>query len=526
MYLKDFGNKVNKMVVYDYYYTLIENFEDYDDVTKARMINELHNFFSEDIYRLINLLDLELVEIIRENLNVNDLSFSSKGNFYYLPILFEMKENKYYIFEECRGLVEKIKNIEIDLGKQEEINKCVLIIEALLKGYFYIEESNLVDITKKYCKFSKHEILEILQNNSSFKVKNGSQILNHNNTSKRYYYNIEDMNRAIDNNEEDMIIQNILSFQGKYKIFSKEELEKTISRGKKNNIIFDISSSISREILYAVKKGLHPDTILKYIADGVMRVYTCNRPSYTEIYNYICTLPIWTCKGNSFFDITKTREVKEIYPFKKCDIVMDYFKDIGVVCNAKDDIYIVKFYDEIKKISVYNDKLTDIRLTEKEIFKNNIGKLPDKDAKCFYNVYYDLFMYINKKKKLVNDNEFKTKFYDATDPNIIYPFFEYMEKNPNIINEYLLDKENYFTKEELLILNAIQRRKNGIFEYKGFVGEKILLEHLESGDLIEFCGINNTSKYICRNIKEGTKVFLNYVPYKNVYVIEFLIASF
>ena len=524
MYLKDFGNRVNKMVVYDYYYTLIENFEDYDDVTKAKMINELHDFFSEDINRLINLLDLELVKIIKEKIDVNDLSFSIKGKFYYLPILFEMKENKYYIFEEFRDLVEKIKNIEINFAKQEEINNCVSIIETLLKSYFYIEESDLIDIIKKYCKFSKQEILEILQDNTSFKFKNGSQILNYNNTSKRYYYNREDMDRAEDNNEEDMIIQNILSFQGKYKIFSKEELE--IASRNRNNTSINISSSISREVVYAVKKGLHPDTILKYIADGVMRVYTYNRPSYTEIYNYICTLPIWTCKGNNFFDITKTKEVKEIYPFKKGDIVMDYFKDVGIVCDTKNDIYTVKFYEEIRDISVYNDKLTDIMLTEKEVLKNNIGKLPDKDAKCFYDVYYGLFMYINKNKKLVNDNNFKNKFYDVTDPNVIYPFFEYMEKNPNIINEYLLEKENYFTNEELLVLNSIQRRKNGLFKYRKTVGEKILLEHLESGSLVEFCGINNTSKYICRNIKEGTKVFLNYVPYKNVYVIEFLIASF
>jgi|GEM_PF-4754558 len=472
MYLKDFGNRVNKMVVYDYYYTLIKNFEDYDDVTKARMINELHDFFSEDIYRLINLLDLELVKIIKENLDYKDLSFCDKGNFYYLPILFEIKENKYYIFEECRDLVEKIRSIEIDFVKQEEINNCVSIIETLLKSYFYIEESDLIDIIKKYCKFSKQEILEILQNNTSFKVKNGSQTLKYNNTSKKYYFNREDMDRAMDNNEEDMIIQNILSFQEQYKIFSKEELEIASSRRRRNNTAFDISSFMSREIVYAVKKGLHPDTILKYIADGVMRVYTYNRPSYTEIYNYICTLPIWTCKGYNFFDITKTKEVKEIYPFKKGNIVMDYFKDIGIVCDAKNDDYIVKFYDEIKNISVYNDKLTDIMLTKKEVLKNNSGKLPDIDAKCFYDVYYDLFIYINKKKKLVNDNNFKNKFYDVTDPTVIYPFFEYMEKSPNIINEYLLDKENYFTNEELLVLNSIQRRKNGIFKYRKTVGEK------------------------------------------------------
>ena len=40
----------------------------------------------------------------------------------------ELKENKYYIFEEFRDLVQKIKNIKINLGKQEEVNKCVLII--------------------------------------------------------------------------------------------------------------------------------------------------------------------------------------------------------------------------------------------------------------------------------------------------------------------------------------------------------------------------------------------------------------
>ena len=137
MYLKDFGNRVNKMVVYDYYYTLIESFEDYDDVTKTKMINELHDFFSEDINRLINLLDLELVKILKEKIDVNDLSLSVKGKFYYLPILFEMKEDKYYIFEECRDLVEKIRSIEIDFAKQEEINNCVSIIETLLKSYFY-----------------------------------------------------------------------------------------------------------------------------------------------------------------------------------------------------------------------------------------------------------------------------------------------------------------------------------------------------------------------------------------------------
>jgi len=517
MKVNDFGSRVSKETIYEQYECSVAKPKEYEKITKRKMLQEINDYYKNNVEEFIELLDVKTLKLIQNNLNEEDFSIPVSSNEIFRLHFYNMYgTGKNYIFEELRETIEKVRETTIDFNLKEKIDGAVGLIEELTRIYFYIEKNRLIDLAIKYIRMKKEKIKQIIENNGKLKkvimpVENKTGVV--------YFVNLDIAEELIELDLQHQTIELIEQYEGKYKVFSKKELLKKID--EKSEFDFSKIDIIlkSPHIYFPVACGINPISILKNKELGVVYM----PPAFTdeEIFNCLAAIPIFILGGHNYFEFTNTKPVTEVYLYKPGEIVYWKNKGIGYILEAKNKQYVIKINEEEHKV-FHKGFVTEVFASFEQINLKNKPVLPKETARLFYDTYFDFMTYINYKRICeISPKEMNEIVYDVADPIKFALIMQVYENERSLLNSFILESKKNFTEEELLVLKAIEYRRHGKLKIVEKSKEGVIVHDCNLGITFPLVGINVPSNEILKNVKTGSIVEGYYVIYKGISVIEF-----
>lgn len=298
MKLKDILTKESKDQTYDYYTKIVENYKDYEKVSRSKMYAEIIDTFKNHTEIILDMCSIEELDILKKILN-DEKVFDNHGYLEYLLVknlesnyLIIKNNNEYHIPEDIVNYIKMALNI-FDSNSYKDVTECLILGLIRINNCLEIKEFssiladyNLYIMPKDICKYITNNYI----------LKDKLKIVKY--SKKEYIVSLEnyyyiDVINLINNNykRKKYSLESVISI-GKYKINLFDEgilkllnfLECHLEPKYIDMIIGDL-------VIYA-GFNLNDDKALKNISDNITELYEALK----EAVDYF---PIWIYKGNT-----------------------------------------------------------------------------------------------------------------------------------------------------------------------------------------------------------------------------------
>ena len=419
-------NRYRKEFVFDIYTRVIEDFKDYEKITKKQMIKKIYEVYANpknilDIctYRELKYLKLYLEknkEYLNEKYDWERRTLSSK-------FLIDIKialYNDIEIYEEAYESIKKALEIVNwqEVKRKTELNE-TLVSFCKIQGTFL--EEPIIEIFSKLLQTDPNTIRDHIDNNRVFKFY----------VCKEQEY-IESINRYMD----------ILIFNDYY------ELQDALAdkRAKQGVGQFPRLEKEDYKSLFYNPFNLNNKKIKKFY-DALNKLPFFSSSAYKPIQEYALLNIDRKGLKKGIESVTALKDIDLTDFFELMDEAMDEMNSgalNGITPNE------LKEFNKIKKVSEINKNQRFVRQIN--------ARLNPKDVKLFYKLYFALLDYTNKKYKVCP--EYDIKKYQGIDHNKTYQICQKLWENINhIIDDFCKENPYRFNKDER---NLIKEFKNGI----------------------------------------------------------------
>ena len=419
-------NRYRKEFVFDIYTRVIEDFKDYEKITKKQMIKKIYEVYANpknilDIctYRELKYLKLYLEknkEYLNEKYDWERRTLSSK-------FLIDIKialYNDIEIYEEAYESIKKALEIVNwqEVKRKTELNE-TLVSFCKIQGTFL--EEPIIEIFSKLLQTDPNTIRDHIDNNRVFKFY----------VCKEQEY-IESINRYMD----------ILIFNDYY------ELQDALAdkRAKQGVGQFPRLEKEDYKSLFYNPFNLNNKKIKKFY-DALNKLPFFSSSAYKPIQEYALLNIDRKGLKKGIESVPALKDIDLTDFFELMDEAMDEMNSgalNGITPNE------LKEFNKIKKVSEINKNQRFVRQIN--------ARLNPKDVKLFYKLYFALLDYTNKKYKVCP--EYDIKKYQGIDHNKTYQICQKLWENINhIIDDFCKENPYRFNKDER---NLIKEFKNGI----------------------------------------------------------------
>lgn len=442
MKMYDEINGFRKEYVYEQYTRIVEDFKDYEKITKVKMLDAIYKVYDnpDNIVDICTTRELKYLKMVLDNKYTLDDLLKNPGKY-------DIK----YLSEKYNWERETLRHkflLDYDYYKESHIpEEIVDKVKIALKKVNWSEKKKIDDLNEllvSYCKMQGSALLNtVCQFASAITAINPEIIWNHMLNNKLFNYYVLVVTRNIESLGENVPITIHQDF---YEI--EEELEE---QRKKQGLAGDkkIDLRIFKTLFYndfdinnpKIKKFLDELEQLPFFwhsAIKLVREYSMLNIERDSLKKAIKSVP-----ALEYVDLTSF--------FKTLDEAMDEMPSgalNGYTSNEAKEIKTKQVNNEINKAKRY--------------VKQQNACIPRKDAKLFYKIYFALLEFTNKKYKINND----VKIYNH---NGINPFEikdivdKYWENKDAITLEFCLSNPYKFNKEELNITSDFKKGIRSMF---------------------------------------------------------------
>lgn len=163
MKLKQEFIKLDKPFVYDQYIRIIYDYKDYDDITRAKMLDEVIKYYNEDYRSMLEICTMKelhfLKKFINKDLTIEDIQ-KYKWEIQELNNKYIFSNVTYEVFEEVKDIVIKaLNNISVqELNKRDEV---IIPLVAFVKSYVDTTDMVLMSFGELYYDAEKEKIKQL-----------------------------------------------------------------------------------------------------------------------------------------------------------------------------------------------------------------------------------------------------------------------------------------------------------------------------------------------------------------------------
>ncbi len=497
MKMYDKINGYRKEYVYEQYTRIVNDFKDYDRISKVKMLDAIYKVYDkeENIIDICTTRELKYLKMVLENkLTLEDLLKN--------PGKLEIKylDDKYNW--ERQTLCQKFL-LEYDYYKESHIpEEMIDKVKSALKKVNWTEKKKIDELNEllvSYCKIQGSVLLiTVCQIASRVTNIEPKVIWNHmlNNKLFRYYVFIESKNIAGLGEDIPVAI-----YQDYYEI--DEELEE---QRKKQGIAgsckidlkkyktlfyndFDIHNPKIKKFLNELKKlPFFWNSAIKIIKEYAM--LNINRDSLKKSIKSVPAL--------EYVDLTKF--------FKVLDDAMDEMPSGALNGFTPNEVKKIKMREINRKIN-----------QDKKYVRQQNACLSKKEAKLFYKIYFGLLEFTNKKYKI--NPHIKIYHHNGINPYEIKNIVDkYWENKEVITEEFCLTNPYKFNKEELMIAKEFEKGIRSIFIISKYEVEYTAF--MEKDRIYMVKGLNDNIDNIISYKELPYVVITSVIPFKKVLVYD------
>lgn len=475
-------NTLKKEFVYDCYVRIIEDFKDYEKVTKKEMLKKIFNFY-KDYKNILDICTTKELKFLQKVLKGNYTSDYDKDkwerNTLYCKFLIDYDNNTVIVSEEIKEqILEALKNVDWNITKEKDR------INEFLVSYVYIEgfvlTYNLIQLGSAILNLSVEEVENHILTNSVFRY---------------YVYNFD---KYFKEHDEEVVVS---VYQDYYTYI--DEIEE---RRKQFQIMPNKNINIEefKEIFYNDFNLKNPK--IKKFFKELEELPFFSRSALPIIKRSVLLNDDREELKNAFKKVPSLQNVNLVNFFKLLDDALDEMPS-AVLNGLSLNQYKKQIQEQVEKEL----------LNEKKYIKQHNACLNPKDAKLFYKIYFGLLEFTNKKYKINPGYKIYKKL--GIDPNQIAMIVEkFWEEKDILITEFCETNPYKFKTLELEITEDFKKGIRDIF---------FVMEFQE-----EYTAVMNTSKvYMIKGINANIDEIINYkvlphiirttiLPFKNYLIYD------
>lgn len=435
MNIKEFLTEKDKEMVFELYTRIIEDFKDYEKISKKKMIEEIIKEFSKDdvIEDLCSLKELEFLELLSSG-KYEKLKNEEKDKIidkYDFQIFSLIQKNLIYFddtFHIYSDIKDYVKNTLKTYDKKvcENSDNLNAFLIGMVKTYGNILEDVLVNLASDLYHLDKNVILTFMEYNKNFN------------------FNVYKYSENIPSLKED---KTVLIYQDYYEL--KDELdERRKEFDSVGMVAFDPLNYIS---LYDNYFNINNKKIKKFVDE-----FNKNDLLNPLLIASIDLHRLMNLDRENFEELLKS-ELLEVYNSDKVNYLIKLMNE--AMDEMPSGVLNGSTLNEYKKHQ--KDKVNQ----EVEKLKENLvqvdAKLSEDDTELFYKLYFGLLDYVNKKNNIKpNFKIYKAK---KLNPRDVYQVVDTLWKQRNIIDEFVKVNPYKFNDEELEIVKGFKNAKRDIF---------------------------------------------------------------
>lgn len=470
-----------KEFVHEQYSRIVENFKDYDKVTKKKMIEEIYKVYS-DYNNIIDICTTRELKYLKKLLNKK----TDKNELMDKKYEWERKalDKKFLIEDDIRdcfipdeiiaNVKDAIKNVDWNVAKKkDELN------EALVG----------------YCKIQASAVLMSVCSVVSFIIGEDEETLwNHMLNNKLFNYYVMVYSRNFDNLGKGIPIA---LYQDYYSIEDELDHQRSL-QGISRPCTPDVNTL--RTFFYndfdihnkKVKKMLEENDKLPYFSSLALRPI-----------REFAVLNI---------DRTSLKESIQSVPVLKNHDLTEFFKILDEAMDEMPSGALNGFSpNEAKKIQVEDEKIK--YESEKKYIKQQNACLSKSDTKLFYKIYFALLEFTNNKFKIRKNFKIykKVNLNPADLTDIIDKLWDNKEL---IVKEFCKTNPYKFNEEELKITNEFKNGIRDMFVIAAFEEEHTAFIGLDRAYMVK--GLHSNIDEVISPEKLPTPVITTIIPFKNI----------
>ena len=490
-------NGFRKEYVYEQYTRIVEDFKDYDKITKVKMLDAIYKIYDnpDNIVDICTTRELKYLKMVLDNkFTLDDLLIN--------PGKFEIK----YLDDKYNWERETLKHkflLDYDYYKESHIPEEIIDkVRQALKRVNWNEKKKIDDLNEllvSYCKMQGSALLNTVCQFASGLTEIDSEVIwNHMLNNKLFNYYVIIVTKNIYGIGENIPLA---IFKDYYEI--EDELEK---QRKKQGLAGDkkIDLRIFKTLFYndfdinnpKIKKFLDELEHLPffwYSAIKIIREYAMLNIDRKSLKEAIKNVP-----ALKYVDLTKF--------FKTMDEAMDEMPSGALNGYTPKEARIIK----TKQVNIQINKA-------KRYIKQQNACLSKKDAKLFYKIYFGLLEFTNKKYKI--NSYIKIYNHNGINPFEIKDIVDKYWENKDVITlEFCLANPYKFSKEEL---NITSEFKKGIRSM--FIISRYELEYtafMEKDKIYMVKGLNDNIDNIISHNKLPHVAITSIIPFKGILVYD------
>lgn len=445
-----------KEYVYERYTRIVNNFKDYDKITKVKMLDAIYDVYSDynNIIDICTTRELKYLKMVLNNkLTIEDLLKNPK------ELKIEYLDEKYNW--ERENLHHKFL-LDYDYYKESHIPEEILDkVKDAIKHVNWKEKKKIDELNEiivGYCKMQGSALLNTVASIGSGITGIKEEVVwNHMVSSKLFNYYVYIISKDFDTIGNNIPVA---IHQDYYEIEEELEHQRKLQglAGTKQIDIriyqrlfyndFDIQNPKIKKFLDELEKL----PFFWFSAIKTIREFAMLNIDRTSLKKSIKSVP-----SLQYYDLTKF--------FKIMDEAMDEIPSgalNGFTPNEAKEIKLKQVKKEIKK--------------EQSYIRQQNACLSKKDAKLFYKIYFALLEFTNKKYKINNMKIYNRQGINPYElKDIVDKFWENKEA---LVLEFCLGNPYKFNKEELKIASEFKKGIRGMFiitkydlEYTAFMND-------------------------------------------------------
>ncbi len=479
-------NWYKKPFVHEQYSRIVENFKNYDRISKKKMIEEIYNVYS-DYNNIIDICTVRELKYLKKIIDGEDVTFSTFEDYKYKWER-EILKNKFliqydvlqpFIPDEIIDNVKlAIKNVNWSSAKKNDYINELLVSVCKVQGS--VELPFLCSFVSSVTKTEEKVICDHILHNKLF-----------NYYVYTYFKNFEFM-------EEDIPVG---LYQDYYRF--EEEIDK---QKKKQGIVgaLPISLDMYKTLFYNDFDINNPK--IKKMLDAIKNMPILNRPVLELIRDY-SVLNIDRLSLKKFIETVNFLEDYDLTEFFKIlDDAMDEMPSVALNGFTP---------NQAKQIKIENEIINKNK--EKNYVKQKNACLSKKDAKLFYKIYFALLEFTNDKYKIRNNLRIYNQL--CINPKSLEDVISVFWDNKNeIISEFCEFNPYKFNKEELDITRDFKKGFRSLIVIVKFESDYTAVMNKDKIYMIK--GVNDNIDNIISYQDLPACVITSIIPFKNVLIYD------
>jgi len=517
MELRKLANKYRKESLYDNYYYLTKEPEEYDKITKYKMVLSVYEMFNESPSLILEICTTEELLLLKKLLkkpipitHPSDEIFTSLHNKFLLLLDFTSGLNE--IPSEVEQAIKQALN-NFDEVKSREKDELNYLLVGIIRTYFILTLDEMFGVFSEYHALSyvnlKNHLKESLYLRRFIDSNNENVYI-----SEEYLDYLDWVLDTLDNRENDfnhLYKKSELVSVGKHRVnLEDSDIKKLYQLIERNTEQFAqnlLLNQFKTLTALSMPDGFHE--FLNYLHRFSNEKIEMNNKTLQIVMNAWNKMPNWTMKGVApHYAAKASKEELESKPNElQVKLPAKYGRNEPCPCGS-------------------DKKYKKCCLNQKQIIKNE-ARLSTEDAKVFYKLFLYLCAFTNKKYHIIDGLETYQDFYTKKGTIIADYTIQIREKiweDKSIIKEFLKSDMNDLNDEEQTIIKSWERRiTNKFVLYKYVDGKAILLDE-HNGYVVS--GIYNPISENIPATELPMFVETTLLPFKDVIVYDTFLNNF